>query len=153
MYMKHEILLFFIVLSVCTYSQTDWNKWEKAELSYLKMIDAETRDYKIGGENIAEVIANTLTSSYWFLVSDVDGDNCPFKPSCSTFFVEVIKETNLLQGTVMFFDRFTRDMNIFNRDNKYPRFSNKYYYDPVSLYTLENNRIQYLPPGTQIKSE
>jgi len=83
----------------------------------------------------------------------VDGENCPFNPSCSGFLIEAIKETNLPQGTLMFFDRFTRDLNIFGRMNHYPRYGALHLYDPVDLYTLNEDKIQYLPPTILIKSE
>ena len=145
------LLLFFCFSNA--YSQTDWVKWEKAELIYSKDNGQLKRDYSISGESLSEATLNSLASVYWFFISDLDGDNCPFKPSCSNFFVEAVKETNLPQGVLIFFDRFTRDLNIFSRANKYPRFGAKYYYDPVSLYTLVEDKIHYLPPNTFIKSE
>ena len=145
------LLLFFCFSNA--YSQTDWVKWEKAELIYSKENEHLKRDYSISGESFSEAALNSLASAYWFFISDLDGDNCPFRPSCSNFFVGAVKQTNLPQGVLIFFDRFTRDLNIFSRANKYPRFGAKYYYDPVSLYTWIEDKIHYLPPNTFIKSE
>jgi putative component of membrane protein insertase Oxa1/YidC/SpoIIIJ protein YidD len=149
--------IFFILLfSACTANisaQTDWVKWEKANMSYSNDNEQLKRDYSISGESFSEAALKSLASAYWFFISDLDGDNCPFRPSCSNFFIGAVKETNLPHGVLIFFDRFTRDLNIFNRANKYPHFGAKYYYDPVSLYTFVEDKIHYLPPNTFIKSE
>jgi putative component of membrane protein insertase Oxa1/YidC/SpoIIIJ protein YidD len=150
------IKLYFLVLLYClanTYSQTDWVKWGKADLSYIKNDEFKKRDFSLSGESFSEIALKSITAAYWFIISDVDGDNCPFNPSCSNFFVQAVRETNLPQGMLMFFDRFTRDLNIFNRDNKYPRIGAVHYHDPVYLYTLNEDKIRYLPPNTFIKSE
>jgi putative component of membrane protein insertase Oxa1/YidC/SpoIIIJ protein YidD len=128
-------------------------KWEKSDTSYAQRNTYVGRDYSITGNNISQIIVKSFTSAYWFFISDVDGDNCPFDPSCSRFLIEAVKETNLPQGVLMFFDRFTRDLNVFGRLNKYPRFGATSYYDPVTLYTLDENEIKYLPPNTFIKNE
>lgn len=151
--MKKLFLLVLLYGFISTYSQTDWVKWEKADLSYKKINEYTKRNYSISGESFSEIAVRSMTAAYWFFISDVDGDNCPFSPSCSNFFVKAVKETNLPQGMLMFFDRFTRDLNIFNRDNKYPRIGSVHYYDPVYLYTLDEDKIRYLPPNTFIKSE
>lgn len=145
------LILFFLFTPI--YAQTDWVKWEKADLSYSKNNDYTKRDYSISGESFSEIIIKSMISAYWFFISDVDGENCPFNPSCSSFFVQAVKETNLPQGVLMFFDRFTRDLNIFNRANKYPRIGVAHYHDPVSLYTLDEDKIQYISLSTFIKSE
>ena len=145
------LVLFFILSPI--YAQTDWVKWEKADLSYRKNSEFDKRDYSISGKSLSETAIKSITVAYWFFISDVDGDNCPFSPSCSKFLVQAINETNLPQGMLMFFDRFTRDLNIFNRVNKYPRAGAVHYHDPVYLYTLDEDKIRYLPPNTFIKSE
>jgi putative component of membrane protein insertase Oxa1/YidC/SpoIIIJ protein YidD len=86
----------------------------------------------------------TFVNGYWFFISGVDGDNCPFQPSCSSFFVESVKETNLIQGILMFADRFTRDINFYKREEHYPRAGNGRYFDPASLYTLKKEKISDL---------
>lgn len=149
-------ILFALILFFCfakIHSQTDWVKWEKADLSYSKNDEFAKRDYSISGESFSELTVKSLASAYWFFISDVDGDNCPFRPSCSGFLIQAVKETNLPQGTLMFFDRFTRDLNIFGRMNKYPRYGALHFYDPVDLYTLDEDKIHYLPPTIFIKSE
>ena len=151
--MKKIFTVLLIFYTLCVYAQTDWVKWEKADLPYSKNNEHTKRDYSIPGESFSEAALKSLASAYWFFISDVDGENCPFNPSCSGFLVEAIKETNLPQGTLMFFDRFTRDLNIFGRMNHYPRYGALHLYDPVDLYTLNEDKIQYLPPTILIKSE
>ncbi|RPI62311.1 MAG: membrane protein insertion efficiency factor YidD, partial [Ignavibacteriales bacterium] len=108
------------------------------------------REYDLSIESVSDVIVKPVINAYWFFVSDVDGANCPFQPSCSSFLVQSIKETNVFQGVVMFFDRFTRDTNIFGRHEHYPRYGKNHFYDPVSLYTLEEENINYIPAKTYV---
>ena len=84
-------------------------------------------------------------NAYWFFISDVDGDNCAFQPTCSSFFIDATEETNIFQGSLMFSDRLIRDTNPF-KINDYPRDKSGYYYDPAYNYTLNQRRIKYLPP-------
>ena len=151
--MKKLISTILVFYCASITAQTDWVKWEKVDLSYSTNTDYKQRDYSISGESFSEAAVKSLVSAYWFFISDLDGDNCPFRPSCSTFFIEAVQETNLPQGVLMFFDRFTRDLNVFERMNKYPRFGAVHYYDPASLYTLNEKLIHYIPPNTFIKSE
>ncbi len=53
----------------------------------------------------------------------------------------------------MFFDRFTRDTNIFERNEHYPRFGSNHFYDPVTLYTLDTKKINFIPANTFINEE
>ena len=132
------------------YSQTDWVRWEKSDLTYQLKNNYLEREYDLSIESVSDVIVKPVINAYWFFVSDVDGANCPFQPSCSSFLVQSIKETNVFQGVVMFFDRFTRDTNIFGRHEHYPRFGKNHFYDPVSLYTLEEENINYIPAKTYV---
>jgi putative component of membrane protein insertase Oxa1/YidC/SpoIIIJ protein YidD len=151
--MKLLSFFFFLTFISNLSAQTDWIKWEKANASYAKKGESTERDYSISGENITDFITESFISAYRFFISDLDGDNCPFRPSCSTFLVESVKETNLPQGILMFFDRFTRELNIFNRVDKYPRVGTSHFYDPVKLYTLNEDELEYLPPHTFITGE
>ena len=130
------------------YSQTDWVRWEKSDLTYQLKNNYLEREYDLSIESVSDVIVKPVINAYWFFVSDVDGANCPFQPSCSSFLVKSIKETNVIQGVVMFFDRFTRDTNIFGRHQHYPRYGKNHFYDPVSLYTLDEENIDYIPAKT-----
>ena len=132
------------------FSQTDWVRWEKSDLTYQLKNNYLEREYDLSIESVSDVIVKPVINAYWFFVSDVDGANCPFQPSCSSFLVQSIKETNVFQGVVMFFDRFTRDTNIFGRHEHYPRYGKNHFYDPVSLYTLEEENINYIPAKTYV---
>ncbi len=144
------VLITFISFSA--FSQTDWVKWEKADYSYQTKSQTRNRDYSFTFSGVGDFISKSFINTYWFFISDVDGDNCPFRPSCSAFFAESVKETNIFQGTLMFFDRFTRDMNIFKGHNHYPRVSSGRYFDPPSLYTLNEEKIDF-KPATEVISE
>jgi len=145
-----------ILINICSYiylfPQTDYEKWTKAEISYEMNSPAKEREYSFNGNNAGEVVMKTFINAYWFFISDVDGDNCPFKPSCSSFFKESVKLTNVFQGTLMFADRFTRDMNFFERQKHYPRHVNGKFYDPPELYILDKD-ISFIPPSAVVKDE
>lgn len=146
---KYSVLI-FLLFSFLAFSQTDRVKWEKAEITYQKVSDHRHRDYNIDDENVSTVFVSSLTNAYWFFISDLDGDNCPFRPSCSSFLAEASKKTNPVQGLVMFFDRFTRDMNIYHKHENYPRVNSRRYYDPVDLYLLSSDQIKYIPAGQSV---
>lgn len=148
-----KLLLIFILVSSAAYCQVESLKWQKADVSYEKQIQHNKRNYSFESENAGEFLTKSLTNAYWFFISDVDGDNCPFRPTCSAFLLQSAKETNIFQASLMFFDRFTRDMNIAKGHDHYPRVSAGYYYDPPQNYTLNQGRIKYLPPAFIVDDE
>jgi putative component of membrane protein insertase Oxa1/YidC/SpoIIIJ protein YidD len=127
-----------------------WIKWGKADYRYEKPNDFRHREYSFDTESVSSFIAKSTANVYGYFISDLDGDNCPYRPSCSAFFVEASKETNIVQGTLMFFDRFTRDYNIYKRYEHYPRVKDGHYYDPVTLYILDEKQIDYIPPSVTV---
>ena len=135
MYKLFLFILLFSFFATC-FAQSKLSKWGKAKINYTLPTLHEKRDYSFDG-NAGEVITKSFINAYWFLISDEDGDNCPFYPSCSSFFVESVKQTNIFQGILMFTDRFTRDINFVNRAEKYREYKYGKYYDPPSLYLLE----------------
>lgn len=148
------IKIFFLsilIFTVSALSQSDWVRWEKAEYNYQRPNNFRHRDYSFNTESASGFIAKSAVNTYWYFFSELDGDNCPYSPSCSAFFLQSAKETNIFQGTLMFFDRFTRDYNIYKRHEHYPRVMDGHYYDPVSLYTLDEDKIEYIPPSVLIK--
>ena len=147
---KKYLFSILLITQVAINSQTDWVRWEKSDLTYQLKNNYLEREYDLSIESVSDVIVKPVINAYWFFVSDVDGANCPFQPSCSSFLVQSIKETNVFQGVVMFFDRFTRDTNIFGRHEHYPRYGKNHFYDPVSLYTLEEENINYIPAKTYV---
>jgi putative component of membrane protein insertase Oxa1/YidC/SpoIIIJ protein YidD len=150
---KKYVITLFLILQHTVFSQTDWVRWEKSDPTYQSKNPFIERKYDLSVESVSDIIVKPVINAYWFFVSDVDGANCPFQPSCSSFFVESIKETNPVQGALMFFDRFTRDTNIFGRQNQYPKFDSKHYYDPISLYTLDETKIKIIPANSIINEK
>ena len=146
-------ILICFIFQIVSYSQTDWVRWEKSDPSYQIKNPVIQRNYDISIETVSDLIIKPVINAYWFFVSDVDGANCPFNPSCSSFLVKSIKETNLPQGVLMFFDRFTRDTNISGREMHYPRFGKNHFYDPVTLYTLNEQTINFIPANTYLNEE
>lgn len=148
---KLKFFSFFLLISISAFCQTEDLKWKKADISYEKPDEFRHRNYSFEADGVGSLIKKSFANAYWFFISDVDGDNCPFQPTCSSFLIESVEETNVFQGTLMFFDRFTRDMNIYKRNDHYPRVKSGHYFDPPSNYTLVKRRIDYIPPSTVVK--
>ncbi|MBZ0199175.1 MAG: membrane protein insertion efficiency factor YidD [Ignavibacteriaceae bacterium] len=144
--MAKYILFFFFLFAAFLSAQTDWQRWEKKDVSYQKISTVTGGDYSIEGEDIVQKSAKLFIQSYRILFSNLDGDNCPFTPSCSSFFYQAVKRTNPLKAVLMFTDRFTRDTNPFNRYTSYPIDVTGKLYDPVDLYLLDAESIHYHPP-------
>lgn len=134
-------------------NKTRWTKWGKAGYSYAVQNNFGHRNFSFDETSPQRFMLKSMLNAYWFFISDVDGDNCSFNPTCSNFFLKSVEMTNIFQGTLMFFDRFTRDMDIFGKSERYPYASNGYFYDPPSLYTLNNNKIRYIPPSVVVNNE
>jgi len=148
-----KTVLFFLIFTFVLYAQFDLQKWEKADISYLmKPVNTE-RSYGIEKGSVTDMFVSGLTHAYWIFISDVDGDNCAFSPSCSSFFIESVKETNIFQGTLMFADRLTRDTNFINRQFRYPFAKNGRLYDVPSNYKLDAAEIIYYPPFVSVNDE
>jgi len=130
-----KIVLFALLISFSLSAQTDWHRWQKAEINYSEKIENHERNYSINTSDPVEFLLKSPAVVYWFFISDVDGDNCPFEPSCSSFFLASVKASNLIAGTLMFADRFTRDINVYNRSN-YRVTKNRRLADPPENYLL-----------------
>ena len=89
------------------------------------------------------IMLSSLRNIYYFFISDLDGDNCPFYPTCSAFFIQSIKETDLFIGGLMFADRFTRDLNLLKGINHYPIKKSGKFFDPPYNYTLNSQKIKF----------
>ncbi len=144
---KNDFKIYFLIIFISTsaFCQLDNQKWKKADLTYQKPNNFRHRNYSFEFNDAGDFVKKSVAYTYWFFISDVDGDNCPFRPSCSAFLIQSVEETNIAQGMLMFFDRFTRDMNIYKRHDHYPRVKTGYYYDPPTNYTLKEGRINYFP--------
>jgi putative component of membrane protein insertase Oxa1/YidC/SpoIIIJ protein YidD len=143
-YLKNNIkifLLFFLLLTYSLIAQQEWERWEKKTCSYLQKDNFKKRDYSFNFESMSDLVYKSLANGYWFFISDLDGDNCPFSPSCSNFLIAAIKTTNLFQGSLIFFDRFARDSNVFGRRKNYSLSKDGKMYDPIDNYLLNKSKV------------
>ena len=148
--------LFIIILLlpiINIFAQSDWIKWGKADYSYQIKNNFQHRDYSLNEKNYERFLLKSFADGYWLLISDLDGDNCSFNPTCSNFFLQSVEKTNIVQGSLMFFDRFTRDMDIFGKVGHYPRVSDGHFYDPPSLYLMNQESLKDLPHSFVLKDE
>ncbi len=149
-----KIAIYFLLLfPVAVFAQTDWHRWGKADISYQINSPYSERNYTIETNSVSDMVVSSVINAYWAFFSDVDGDNCAFSPTCSSFFVESVKETNIFQGVLMFADRLTRDTNFIGRGGEYPLAKNGRLYDVPSNYKLDLKEIKYLPPYSSINDE
>lgn len=128
------LIVILIVCSFSAFSQNESFRWEKAEFLYRIDDSNEIRNISFDSDDQFELITKSFVYSYKLLISDVDGDNCPFHPSCSSFLLDAVEETNIFTGTLMFFDRFTRDASFIGRNLRYPVHKSGKLYDPVHFY-------------------
>ncbi len=142
---KSKLALTFllaILMISSVHAQTDLKRWEAESVSYE--IPYKTHHiYSIDNSSFGMMFFSFARNVYYFFISDLDGDNCPFYPTCSSFFVESVKETNILKGTLMFADRFTRDINFFKGRSHYPVYLNGKLFDPPSNYTMDSQKIKF----------
>jgi len=143
-------IVVFILLIFTNYilAQTDWDRWQKAEVDYS--LEQKGVDEDIHHKNTSSPLL-ILKKVYSFFISDLDGDNCPFYPTCSSFFVESVHQTNFIKGTLMFTDRFTRDSNLFKLHEHYPIHVSGKFYDPAHNYQLKDSTIIYYSREKLIK--
>jgi putative component of membrane protein insertase Oxa1/YidC/SpoIIIJ protein YidD len=136
-----SIFLFLLSFTYNINAQTDWVRWEAKQISF-ELPTHQNHDYNIDKPGFGMTILSVLRNAYYFFISDLDGDNCPFTPSCSAFFIQSVNETSIFKGTLMFADRFTRDLNFFKKANHYPLLASKKYFDPAYNYTLHSAKIK-----------
>ena len=133
--------LIFLIGIISLSAQTDWTKWEAKQVSY-ELPNHQHHDYTIDKSGFGLTILSAVRNAYYFFVSDLDGDNCAFSPSCSSFYLQAIKETSIIKGTLMFADRFTRDINFFKGSNHYTLLPSNKFFDPAHNYTLHSVNIK-----------
>ncbi len=126
-----RFLALFFVFSISIFAQPEYFKWEAKEIDYHINLTNE-KDYN------SKSFLSYLQKFYTFIISEPDGDTCPFSPFCSNFFIEAVDKTNFFKGTFLFADRFTRDMNPFKSLNQYKKISFKKLSDPVDNYLFKN---------------
>ncbi len=145
---KYFILI--LLIPVMLNAQKDWERWSKAEIDYGLTVQPDPQ-YSISSRSVGAFFLSSLKMSYDFLISDLDGDNCPFHPTCSAFFIQSVRETNFLKGSLMFADRFMRDTNVFKRSPYYPLYKSGRLYDPVRNYKLNIDDVKYFPRDVVVK--
>lgn len=145
------MLTLFFLFTPLLYSQTDWEKWDKAEVKYTIEKAEYTDETKVENPGLTAGALSLLRGVYAFFISGHDGDNCPFYPSCSNFYVLAVKEAGIVKGTLMFADRFTRDLNMLKRQNQYPMHISGRFYDPPKNHTLIEDKIIYSSAETTVK--
>jgi len=129
--MKYTILIYLFILN-SVFAQTDWDYWSKVETNY-SINNNETKPNQPEKET---TLLSVFKDGYSFFISDLDGNNCPFYPTCSSFFINSVAKTNIFQGTLMFADRFTRDSNLFKSHSHYTLHSSGKFYDPIENHLL-----------------
>jgi len=134
-----KIILILSLFSVYLQAQTDWERWEKKSPNF--QIENEENNLSNNSQNYSFFLL--LKDSYNVLLSDFDGNNCPFYPTCSQFYFQSINETNILKGTLMFADRFTRDSNLFKSRSHYPRHISGRLFDPIENYLLSDSSVVF----------
>ena len=138
--MRSFFLFLFLGVTLIS-AQTELVKWESQQMSY-ELPAHRHHDYSIDKSSLGLSILSVARNAYYFFVSDLDGDNCAFSPTCSAFFIQAVKETSIIKGTLMFADRFTRDINFFKGSNHYPLLSTNKFLDPAYNYTLHSAKIK-----------
>ncbi len=144
------LLIFLFLFNLILQAQSDWERWEAVELPY-RISGNEPGGISFDDSNVGTLLLSSAKNAYSFFISDLDGDNCPFHPSCSNFFVQGVKETNILQGILMFADRFTRDSNFLKGRTNYSLHISGKLFDPVSNYKLDSQSVSYNPHYLLIK--
>jgi putative component of membrane protein insertase Oxa1/YidC/SpoIIIJ protein YidD len=134
-----------VFTGTCVKSQTEKARWTAVDVPYELKI-THHHEYAVDYSSLGMTLISLTRNLYYFLVSDLDGDNCPFFPTCSSFFVQAVSATNIITGSLMFADRFTRDLNFLKGKKQYPEIKNGKYFDPPSNYILDSDRKEIAPP-------
>lgn len=134
-------LFIFIFIYVSIYAQTDLTRWEKQKPNYTKSV-FKVNEESVTKNDVFTFLVKNSQKVYKAVISDVDGENCPFYPSCSKFFVEAVSTGGIIKGSLMFFDRFTRDLNIFRERKDYYELPNGKLFDPVDNYLLKPDKFK-----------
>lgn len=130
-----KYVLIFLYLVTVTCAQVETKQWSINKVDY-RLQTPPQKTVEINTGSISDLFISSAQVAYYKLFSEYDGDNCPFHPSCSAFLVDAVESTNLLQGALMFADRFTRDTNFFKGFADYPHHVNGKFYDPAIQYAF-----------------
>lgn len=122
-----------------SFSEEENSVWTARKPEYHTELKPEGKNYNLPFNSLTDFITIPLIYTYWFAISEPDGDKCPFHPSCSSFLMHSIDDTGMITGTILFFDRFTRDANIVNRRDHYPLITKGKYFDAHYFYLLDGS--------------
>ncbi len=126
---SYRSLMVFFLLSYPLFSQA----WQPAVVDYTEEMPVRKKYYEISG-NVSEVAFKLLVNGYRLLISEPDGDNCPFTPSCSRFFIESLRQTNVVEAVLLASDRLIRDTSFGNKFRHYHTDKFGKLIDPPSRY-------------------
>ncbi len=135
-------LILLSVFAFQTKAQTDWIKWNAQPAAY-ELTKHQHHEYTIDKSSFGMTLISSGRNIYYFFISDLDGDNCPFNPTCSQFLVQSVKETNFFVGSLMFADRFTRDLNFIKAKDRYQILPGGRLFDPAYNYSLNSKKIKF----------
>jgi putative component of membrane protein insertase Oxa1/YidC/SpoIIIJ protein YidD len=130
------VFAFVLFCQLPAIGQGEHQRWEKRQNLYQSANSfTDSQIIRQDEESKSLGLLKAALTLYKTFVSNVDGDRCPFYPSCSSFFIHAVRKTDFLEGTLLFADRFTRDANIYDRYGRYP-FSRELirFIDPVDRY-------------------
>jgi Domain of unknown function DUF37. len=107
--------------------------WQPKEVDYGVEIPPGPEFHKLEG-SLPEVSVKLFVNAYRLIISNPDGERCPFSPSCSRFFVEAVKQTNIFEAILLSSDRLIRDTSAGNRLSQYSIDATGHLIDPPSRY-------------------
>lgn len=88
--------------------------WNKTDIHYIQEVVSDT---VFSEHPEKKLFVHLSLNLYKELISKYDGENCPFIPSCSEFFLEAYERTNIINSILLLSDRFQREINIFKKNN------------------------------------
>ncbi len=141
-YLRRCFLILFL-FSFCTLYSQETSRWGAAAKPYPSLPVNHKGPITFDIDDPASLPVDAFIFIYRHGISEHDGDNCPFHPSCSSFLLDAVKSEGLITGGLMFWDRFTRDVNIYNRKDKYTIHSSGRFYDPPFYYSSSRNIYNY----------
>lgn len=109
-----KIFIFIILFALPLLPQA----WQPNRVDWSEELPVKKKYYELSG-SVAEVSFKILVNGYSLFISEPDGENCPFDPSCSRFFIESLKQTNVFEAVLLASDRLIRDTSFGNKYKHY----------------------------------
>lgn len=135
-----KTIIFILLFTTFNFMSYSWAQeieplfWNKKDINYIKEVVSDKVFYEHSEEKSFIHLSFNL---YKELISKFDGENCPFIPSCSEFFLEAYKRTNIINSILLLSDRFQREINPFKKDNY--QICNNRFIDRVEEYIFYRN--------------